>query len=38
MSKRDLIVLLEHHQTDPGLRDELALLAGETTDDLGPIR
>jgi prevent-host-death family protein len=38
MSERDLIVLLEHHQTDPGLRDELALLAGETTDDLGPIR
>jgi prevent-host-death family protein len=25
-------------QADPGLRDDLALLAGETTDDLGPIR
>lgn len=22
---------------DPGLRDELALLAGDTTDDLGPL-
>lgn len=25
-------------QADPGLRDDLALLVGETTDDLGPIR
>lgn len=25
-------------QADPGLRDDLARLAGETTDDLGPIR
>jgi prevent-host-death family protein len=38
MSKRDLIVLLAHHQADPGLRDDLAALAGETTDDLDPIR
>ena len=37
MSKRDLIVLLAHHQADPGLRDDLAALAGETTDDLDPI-
>ena len=34
MSKRDLIALLAHHQADPGLRDDLAALAGETTDDL----
>ena len=26
------------YQADPGLRDELAILAGDTTDDLGPIR
>ena len=26
------------YQADPGLRDDLAILAGETTDDLGPIR
>lgn len=25
-------------QADPGLRDDLTRLAGETTDDLGPIR
>ncbi len=38
MSKRDLIVLLAHHQADAGLREDLAELAGETTDDLDPIR
>lgn len=38
MSKRDLIALLAHHQVDPGLRDDLAALAGESTDDLGSIR
>ena len=38
MSKRDLIVLLAHHQADPGLREDLAALAGETTDDLDSIR
>ena len=36
--KRDLIALLERHQADPGLRDDLAALAGDTTDDLDPIR
>ena len=38
MSKRDLIVLLANHQADPGLRDDLAALAGETTDDLDSFR
>ena len=38
MSKRDLIVLLANHQADPGLRDDLAALAGETTDDLDSLR
>lgn len=38
MSKRDLIVLLARHQADPGLRDDLAALAGETTDDLDSLR
>ena len=37
MSKRELIVLLAHHQADPALRDDLAALV-ETTDDLDPIR
>ena len=26
------------YQADPALRDDLSVLAGETTDDLGPIR
>ena len=34
MSKRELIVLLAHHQADPGLSTDLAALAGKTTDDL----
>jgi len=38
LSKAELIALLAHHQADPGLRDDLAALAGETTDDLGAIR
>ncbi|MEP7036059.1 MAG: type II toxin-antitoxin system prevent-host-death family antitoxin [Actinomycetota bacterium] len=38
MSKRDLIALLAYHQADPGLREDLARLAGESTDDLDPIR
>lgn len=29
---------LDGKQADPGLREDLARLAGETTDDLGPIR
>ncbi len=38
MLRRDLIVLLTRHQADPGMRKDLAALAGESTDDLGPIR
>jgi len=30
--------VLAHAQADPGLRNDLSDLAGETTDDLGPIR
>jgi Antitoxin of toxin-antitoxin stability system len=33
----ELVTRLRHSQADPGLRDDLARLAGETTDDLGPI-
>ena len=36
--KQELIEILATHQADPQLRDDLARLAGETTDDLGPIR
>lgn len=38
MSKPELVQLLAQDQADPGLREELAELAGETTDDLGPVR
>jgi len=37
-SRAELMDVLAHAQADPGLRDDLADLAGETTDDLGPIR
>ncbi|CAN5868181.1 type II toxin-antitoxin system Phd/YefM family antitoxin [soil metagenome] len=36
LSKVDLIELMARSQADPGLRDDLARLAGETTDDLDP--
>lgn len=36
--REELIRRLSRAQADPGLRDELATLAGDTTDDLDPIR
>lgn len=33
----ELTEILRHHQADPGLRDDLKWLAGDTTDDI-PIR
>lgn len=36
--RAELIRRLEVAQADPGLREDLARLAGDTTDDLGPIR
>lgn len=33
----ELVSRLRHAQADPGLRSDLAQLAGETTGDLGPI-
>lgn len=38
ISRSELVRRLGRAQADPGLRDELASLAGETTDDLGQIR
>ena len=38
ISRRDLIALIVKHQADPALRETLDELAGETTDDLGPLR
>lgn len=38
MSKAELVGLLEHAPSDPGLRADLLWIAGDTTEDLGPIR
>jgi prevent-host-death family protein len=34
----EVMEVVEHSSADPGLRDDLARLVGETTDELGPIR
>lgn len=38
IARAELVRRLSVVQADPALRDELASLAGETTEDLGPIR
>ena len=38
IARDELIRRLGAAQADPGLREDLAMLAGDTTDDLGPIR
>jgi prevent-host-death family protein len=35
--REELLDLLLNGQADPGLRDDLKLLAGDTTDDLDPL-
>lgn len=37
LSRSDLVEIMTRKQADPGLADDLAALAGETTDDLGPL-
>lgn len=37
LSKADFIEIVTTSQADPGLRADLAALAGETTADLGPL-
>ncbi len=37
LSRADLIEIMTQRQADAGLRHDLAVLAGETTDDLGPL-
>jgi prevent-host-death family protein len=34
----EVVEVIEKSAADPGLRDDLEQLVGETTDDLGPIR
>ncbi|TAL41463.1 MAG: type II toxin-antitoxin system Phd/YefM family antitoxin [Salinibacterium sp.] len=38
MPKAEFLQLIARHQADPGLTDDLARLAGDTTDDLGSIQ
>jgi prevent-host-death family protein len=38
LTRAEFLTRLHRAQADPGLRDDLALLAGDTTDDLGPVR
>jgi antitoxin (DNA-binding transcriptional repressor) of toxin-antitoxin stability system len=37
-TRDEVIEIVESNSADPGLRADLERLAGETTDDLGPIR
>ncbi len=37
LAKADLIEIMTRRQADPGLRDDLSTLAGETTEDLDPL-
>ena len=38
LTRDQFISRIRRAQADPGLRDDLAELAGDTTDDLGPVR
>jgi prevent-host-death family protein len=38
LPRAELVARLRQTQSDPGLRDDLNRLAGDTTDDLGTIR
>jgi prevent-host-death family protein len=37
ISRAELLDRLSHTQADPGLHDDLELIAGDTTDDLGSV-
>lgn len=37
LTREEVADIIENHSADPGLRDDLERLAGDTTDDLGPI-
>ena len=38
LSRTEFLSRIGRVQADPGLRDDLAAFAGDTTDDLGPLR
>ena len=37
LSKTEFLARLRRTHADPGLREDLATLAGDTTDELGPV-
>jgi prevent-host-death family protein len=37
LTREEVVDIIENHSADPGLRADLERLAGDTTDDLGPI-
>jgi len=37
-SRDELVARLQHAQADPGMRTDLAILAGDTTDELEPLQ
>lgn len=37
MPRGEIVELLKAHSADPGLRDDLERIAGDTTEDLAPI-
>lgn len=37
LSRREMVDIVQRHQADPALRDDLRDLAGDDTDDLGPL-
>jgi prevent-host-death family protein len=38
LTAAEFLTRLQRAQADPGLRADLAILAGDTTDDLGPLK
>jgi prevent-host-death family protein len=37
LTRTEIVSRMRRAQADPGLRTDLAVLAGDTTDDLGPV-
>lgn len=37
ITRAELVTLLDRSSADPGMRDDLAALSGDTTDDLGDL-
>lgn len=37
LGRKEAIEIIERHSADPGLREDLERIAGDTTDDLDPL-